>query len=90
MERGNMTQHNDIVEEQRLLLKAEEWAKQVKGLHAHSLGSMWYDDTNNTESVLDVEYWSGLVIREYRDGTTRNFGEVLTGEALISEYTRNN
>ena len=45
MERGNMTQHNDIVEEQRLLLKAEEWAKQVKGLHAHSLGSMWYDDT---------------------------------------------
>ena len=90
MERGNMTEHNDRVEQQRLLLKAEKWAEQVKGLHAHSLGSMWYDDTNNTESVLDIEYWSGLVVREYKDGSVKNFGEVLTGEALVNEYNRHN
>ena len=38
-----MSQYDERVERQRLKLKAEEWAKGVKSLHAHSLSSMWYD-----------------------------------------------
>ena len=39
-----MGQYQDKVERQRLLLEAEEWAKEVRSLHAHSMNSMWYDD----------------------------------------------
>ena len=38
-----MGEHSDKVARQRVLLEAEEWAKGVSGIHAHSLSSMWYD-----------------------------------------------
>ena len=51
-----MTQYNDRVQKQRDLLKAEEWAKQVKSIHAHSISSMFYDtrpqDTEDGKSVM--------------------------------------
>ena len=37
-----MSQYDDRVEKQRLKLEAEEWAKGVKAVHAHSLNSMFY------------------------------------------------
>ena len=37
-----MTQYNDRVEQQRLKIEAETWAKGVKSVHAHSLTSLWY------------------------------------------------
>ena len=53
-----MTQYNETVNNQRLLLEAEEWAKGIKSIHAHSTSSMWYDtrpqDTEEGKSVVDL------------------------------------
>lgn len=88
-----MGQYDDRVERQRLLLAAEEWAKGVKSIHAHSLRSMWYDtrpqDTEDGKSVMDIQYNSGLIKRETHDGHTLYFGEELKGEELVYEYLRN-
>lgn len=87
-----MGQYDDRVERQRLLLEAEKWAKEVDGIHAHSLSSMWYDtrpqDTEDDKSVIDVQYNSGLIKRTCDDGSTLYFGKELTGDDLISEYVR--
>ena len=85
-----MTQYNETVERQRLLLEAEEWAGGVKSLHAHSFTSMWYDTRGNDGSVMDIEYNNGVVKREIRwTGETVYFGEALTGQALLDSYIRN-
>lgn len=87
-----MGQYDDKVERQRVLLQAEEWAKAVKSIHAHSLNSMWYDnrpqDTEDERSVLDIEYNNGLIERKTHDGFTVYFGEKLTGDELIQEYSK--
>jgi hypothetical protein len=52
---------------------------------------MWYDDTNNTEKVIDLEYWNGTVLREIiSTGEKKWFGEQLVGEELVDAYQRNN
>ena len=88
-----MTQYDDKVQRQRDILKAEEWAKQVKSVHAHSLSSMFYDtrpqDTEDGKSVMDIQYNSGLVERKTHDGYTVYFGEELKGDKLLDEYLRN-
>ena len=87
-----MGQFNDRVERQRLLLEAEKWAKEIDGIHAHSISSMWYDtrpqDTEDGKGVIDVQYNSGLIKRTCDDGSTLFFGKELTGDELISEYVR--
>jgi len=89
-----MTQYNDKVERQRLLLLAEDWAKTIKGVHAHSLSSMWYDtrpqDTEDGKSVVDTEYYSGLIKRQTHDGYEVYFGKELEGDELIDAYLRVN
>jgi hypothetical protein len=86
-----MGQYNDKVERQRLLLLAEEWAKGVSGIHAHSVDSMWYDtrpeDTENGKNVIDRSFYSGLIERTLEDGTIVYFGEELKGDQLIGAYT---
>ena len=85
-----MTQYNETVERQRLLIEAEKWASGVKSLHAHSFTSMWYDTRGNDGSVMDIEYNNGVVKREIRStGETVYFGEALTGQALLDSYIRN-
>ena len=88
-----MTQYKNEVEKQAKLLAAEEWAVGVKGVHAHSLNSMWYDtrpqDTEDGKSVLDIEYNNGLVERKTHDGYTVYFGKELKGDELLYEYYRN-
>ena len=85
-----MTQYNETVERQRLLLEAEKWASGVKSLHAHSFTSMWYDTRGNDGSVMDIEYNNGVVKREIKStGETVYFGEALTGQALLDSYIRN-
>ena len=86
-----MSQYWERVERQRLLIRAEQWARSVKAIHAHSLSSMWYDNTNNDESVIDVEYNGGLVKREIiSSGQKIWFGKRLQGEELIDAYERVN
>ena len=90
-----MTQYDERVEQQRLKIEAEDWAKGVKTLHAHSLSSMWYDsrpqDTEDGKRVMDKEYNNGLVERTLSNGETFLFTEYeLKGDDLISAYTQNN
>mgnify|MGYP001162409357 FL=1 len=87
-----MSQYWERVERQRLLIRAEQWARGVKCIHGHSCSSMWYDTTNNTRKVVDVEYNNGTINRtdcETGD-STQWFGESLVGEELIDAYTRLN
>ena len=89
-----MGQYDEVVDKQRILLKAEEWAKGIKALHNHSLNSMWYDnrpqDTLDGKRVTDIEYYSGLIQRTCSDGALVYFGKELKGEALIDAYTQYN
>ena len=89
-----MTQYDDRVERQRLLLEAEKWAQSVKDIHVHGLSSMWYDDrpedTADGKYVTDTAYNSGLIERSKNGKIIHTFGEKLTGELLIREYERKN
>ena len=89
-----MTEYSESVQRQAKLLAAEEWAKGVSGIHAHSLNSMWYDtrpqDTDDGKSVMDITYNSGLIKRRLNDGTEVYFGKELKGDDLIYEYEMTN
>lgn len=89
-----MTQYDNEVERQRIILEAEEWAKGVKSIHVHSFNSMWYDDhpedTDGTprKTVTDIEYNNGLVVRSRNGKQIRKFGVILKGDALIQQYEK--
>jgi len=84
-----MTQFNDRVEKQRLKIEAEEWAKGVRTLHAHSLTSLWYDNGREDGSVFDVQYNDGRVERQIQStGETIILGKQLTGNELVEQYVR--
>jgi len=87
-----MGQYNDKVERQRILLEAEEWAKGIKSIHAHSLNSMWYDtrpqDTLE-DGVLDVTFNDESIKRELKNGEIVWMnGDKKTGDELIDHYVR--
>jgi len=87
-----MGQYDERVEKQRNKLAAEEWAKGVKCLHAHSVSSMHYDDrpqdTADGKCVTDVEYNDGSVNRTLSNGETVILGKALKGQDLIDAYTK--
>ena len=90
-----MGQYDYKVERQRQKLAAEEWANEVKSLHAHSLSSMWYDDrpqdTAEGKSVIDKEFNSGRVERTLDNGQVYIFTKYeLKGDDLIQAYSQNN
>tara|TARA_R100000458_G_scaffold50013_1_gene49966 strand:+ start:5762 stop:6028 length:267 start_codon:yes stop_codon:yes gene_type:complete len=86
-----MSEHDEKVNRQRLLLKAEAWAKIPKCIHIHKLSSMWYDnrpqDTKN-EHVTDIQYNSGLIVRMRKGKVIHKFGEAKTGQDLLDLYYR--
>ena len=88
-----MGQYDDKVERQRKLIAAEEWARGVSCLHAHSLDSMWYDtrpqDTQDGKGVVDRSFYSGLIERTLDDGSIVYFGKELKGDELIEEWEKN-
>jgi len=85
-----VTQYNDKVEQQRIKLAAEKWAKEVKSLHAHSLNSMYYAEGRDDGSVVDVQYNDGSVRRTISaTNEVVILGKSLRGEELINEYVRN-
>ena len=88
-----MTQYDEIVENQRLLLEAEEWAKIPKSLHIHRLDSMWYETEDSKKfldkgNVTDIQYNNGIIKRQQDGKTVYTFGEEITGEELIRAYVR--
>ena len=92
-----MTQYDDTVERQRLLIEAEKWADGIQSLHSHRLASMWYDtrpqDTKEGQYVMDTQYNGGFIKREVYNNKQVlleevTFGKRLSGEDLINEYNR--
>jgi len=88
-----MSQYDEVVERQRQMIKAEEWSKGVKCVHAHSFTSLWYennpDRTGDDLRVLDTEYRDGTVERKYLvSGKTEIIGTKLTGQDLLDEFGR--
>jgi hypothetical protein len=88
-----MSEHDEVVERQRNLLNAEEWAKGIRTIHSHKINSMYYDDRPEDtadSAVTDKEFNNG-VIQRYKNGKLiHTFGEALKGQALIDSYMRNN
>jgi|TARA_B110000908_G_scaffold171988_1_gene236943 hypothetical protein len=86
-----MTEFTKEVEEHRVAMEAMEWSNKVACLHGHSLNSMYYDnrpqDTENNQSVTDIEYNNGTIIRELSDGTKIVMVEGVHGKELVSRYT---
>ena len=84
-----MSEYDDVVERQRLLLEAEEWSGKVACIHAHQISSMWYDtrphDTIDS-GVIDVEYNGGWIERTLNNGSKVIFGEKYEGDDLIQRY----
>ena len=83
-----MTQYDETVENQRLLLEAEEWSKGIRSMHAHSLDSMWYDtrpqDTADGKTVVDTQYNNGTIKRDILStGEVFIFGKALTSAELV-------
>lgn len=87
-----MGQYNDKVERQRILLEAEEWARGIKSIHAHSLNSMWYDTRPQDTlegGVLDVTFNDESIKRELKNGKIVWMnGDKKTGDELIDHYVR--
>ena len=88
-----MSEHDELVQRQRNLLNAEEWAKGIRTIHSHKINSMYYDDRPEDtadSAVTDKEFNNG-VIQRYKNGKLiHTFGEALKGQALIDSYMRNN
>tara|TARA_B100000941_G_C28226245_1_gene409206 strand:+ start:235 stop:507 length:273 start_codon:yes stop_codon:yes gene_type:complete len=85
-----MSQYDDKVERQRLLLEAEEWANGINSIHIHSLKSMWYDDRpqdTDTGNVTDTQFNDGRITREKGGKLLHTWNnEQVTGDDLISRY----
>ena len=88
-----MSEYRERVEKQAIQLDAEEWAKGIKSIHAHSTSSMWYDtrpqDTEEGKSVVDTQYNSGVIKRDILStNEVFIFGKALTGQELVDEYRK--
>ena len=88
-----MTEYKDSVEEQRLNLQAEKWAKGIKSIHIHSLSSMWYDDrpedTADGKMVTDTEYNDNRIVREQDGKIIHTWGEKKSDKELLQSFLTN-
>ena len=88
-----MTEYKDAVEEQRLILQAEKWAKEIKSIHIHSLSSMWYDDrpedTADGKMVTDTEYNDNRIVREQDGNIIHTWGEKKSVKELVQSFLTN-
>ena len=91
-----MTEYTHLVERQKMLLEAEEWAKKPQSLQAHRLTSMWYETKESKKdlekgSVLDITYNNGLIVREQNGKVIREFTEYkMSEEELLRAYGSSN
>jgi len=88
-----MSEFDEIVQRQRELLEAEEWAKGIHTLQIHRLYSMYYETADSKKfldkgHVTDTTYNSGVTIREQNGKVVYKFGEELKGQDLVDSYRR--
>lgn len=83
-----MSEYDQVVEKQRILLEAEEWAKGINQIHCFDAATtcMWYEEHPADGRVTDTTYNDGRIVRTKDDQTIRVYGERLTGDALIDKY----
>ena len=83
-----MSEYDEVVEKQRILLEAEEWAKGINQIHCFDAATtcMWYEEHPEDGRVTDTTYTDGRIVRTKDDQTIRVYGERLTGDALIDKY----
>ena len=67
-----MTQHNDIVEQQRQILELEKQAKQIVAIDTRYKDGLWYQQT--------IDYADGRSVTEYRDKRRATIEENRYGE----------
>lgn len=68
-----MSQYKDLVNKQKARLDAEQWAKGIKCLQAR-------------DGYLEREYNSGLIDREYQDGSYEVIQEAKPIKELINLF----
>ena len=88
-----MSQYDEVVDRQKRMLAAENWANGVSQIHAHRLTSLWYetnpDRTGDDLSVMDIEFNDGRIEREYlRTGKKETIGTPLIGDDLLYQFSR--
>ena len=85
-----MTQYRERIERQKLLLRAEEWAKGVKMITSFDTNKsrVWYDNREPEGQVMDVVYNDQRIERTILETGEKIIilGELLTGDDLIMEY----
>jgi|GEM_PF-4637019 len=70
-----MSQYKDLVNKQKARLDAEQWAKGIKCLQAR-------------DGYLEREYNSGLVDREYQDGSYEVIKRAKPLDEIIESFMR--
>ncbi len=88
-----MSEFDEVVQRQRELLEAEEWAKGIHTLQIHRLYSMYYETADSKKfldkgHVTDTTYNSGVTIREQNGKVVYKFGKELKGQDLVDSYRR--
>ena len=88
-----MSEFDNVVQRQRELLEAEEWAKGIHTLQIHRLYSMYYETADSKKfldkgHVTDTTYNSGVTIREQNGKVVYKFGKELKGQDLVDSYRR--
>ena len=86
-----MSEYDQLIHRQRLLLEAEAWVQIPKSVHIHKLKSMWYDDRpEDTDKgfVTDIQYPDNRIIRIQDGKQIHQFGEKKTGQELLDLYSR--
>tara|TARA_Y100000592_G_C5366364_1_gene266242 strand:+ start:575 stop:847 length:273 start_codon:yes stop_codon:yes gene_type:complete len=89
-----MSEFDNVVQRQRELLEAEEWAKGIHTLQIHRLYSMYYETADSKQfldkgHVTDTTYNNGVTIREQKGKVVYKFGEELKGQELVDAWKRN-
>jgi len=88
----NMTEFSDIVDKQRIILKAEELRDSIENMHIHGLSSMWYDnrpqDTEGNKTVTDITYMDDRIERTLPDGTIIIMQQGLKGRKWLDKVER--
>ena len=69
-----MTEHNDIVEQQRQILELEKQAKQIVAIDTRYKEGLWYKQI--------VDYADGRRVTEYRDKRKHTIEENRYGEDM--------
>ncbi len=88
-----MTQYYEVVEQQRLMLEAEEWSKGVKDIHCFNTETctVWYEKRPDDGRVMDIRFNDGRIRRELLpSGKIVYFGSRLKGNQLLDAYCRHN